>query len=90
MDYRYKIGELVRVRDDLKFGAFYRMLSGPCAGDLNIATASMAELHGQLVHISDHSSGGQYLVEETGGCRWVDDMFECSESNDECHCESLL
>lgn len=29
MEYRYKIGDAVLVRDDLKYGVFYDMRSGP-------------------------------------------------------------
>lgn len=90
MDYRYKIGEAVLVRDDLKYGAFYDMMSGPYSkGNRNIATLDMSELHGQLVHIKAYTSAGQYLVEETSDFRWTDDMFSGSASN-ECYCESLL
>ena len=90
MDYRYKIGEVVLVRDDLKYGAFYDMMSGPYSKDKrNIATLDMSELHGQLVHIKAYTSDGQYLVEEAGGFRWTDDMFSGSVGN-ECYCKSLL
>lgn len=89
MEYRYKIGEAVKVRDDLMYGAFYNMMSGPRpTGNNNIATPNMAECHGQIVHIKGYSNS-QYLVEETGEFRWTDDMFEKLEDN-ECYCESLL
>ena len=66
MEYRYKIGDAVLVRDDLKYGAFYDMRSGPYPkANSNIVTLDMSELHGQLVHIKDYSSNGHYIVEET-------------------------
>ena len=90
MDYRYKIGEAVLVRDNLKYGAFYNMMSGPYSKDKRtIATLEMSEFHGQLVHIKAYTSDGQYLVDETSGFRWTDDMFSGSAGN-ECYCKSLL
>lgn len=90
MEYRYKIGDAVLVRDDLKYGAFYDMRSGPHPkANNNIVTLDMWELHGQLVHIKDYSSHGQYIVEETHDFRWTDDMFSGLTDN-ECCCESLL
>jgi hypothetical protein len=90
MDYRYKIGEAVLVRDDLNYRTFYNMRSGPYPKDnINIATLEMSELHGQLVHIKAYTSAGQYLVKETGSSKWTDDMFSGPAGN-ECYCESLL
>lgn len=90
MEYQYKIGDAILVRDDLKYGAFYDMRSGPYPNNnTNIATLDMAEFHGQLVHIKAYTYSGQYLVKETGNARWTDDMFSGSEGN-ECCCESLL
>lgn len=89
MDYRYKIGEAVLVRDDLKYGNYYDMMSGPYPkNNRNIATLEMSELHGQLVHIENYSACGQYHVKEAF-FQWTDDMFEGTD-NDECCCESLL
>lgn len=91
MDYLYKIGEAVWVRDDLEYAAYYDMTSGPYPeGNSNIVTGKMAELHGRLVHIRNYSAVGQYYVEETNNLQWTDDMFEGSENNNECRCESLL
>ena len=90
MEYRYKIGDAVLVRDDLKYGAFYDMRSGPYPkANSNIVTLDMSELHGQLVHIKDYSSNGHYIVEETYDVRLTDDMFS-GLANNECCCESLL
>lgn len=90
MDYRYKIGEAVLVRDDLKYGASYNMMSGPYPKDnRNIVTLGMSDLHGQLVHIKAYTYTGQYLVKETRSFRWTDDMFSGPVGN-ECYCESLL
>mgnify|MGYP005903352031 CR=1 FL=1 len=90
MEYRYKIGDAVLVRDDLKYGAFYDMTSGPYPEcNRNVVTNKMAELHGRLVHIKNYSAVGQYHVEETGRLQWTDNMFEDPDNN-ECRCESLL
>lgn len=42
--------------------------------------------------IKNYSAVGQYYVEETNNLQlqWTDDMFEGSENNNECRCESLL
>ena len=91
MDYRYKIGEAVWVRDDLEYAASYDMTSGPYPeGNRNVVTNKMVKLHGQLVHIKNYSAAGQYYVEETNSLQWTDDMFVGSENNNECRCESLL
>lgn len=90
MEYRYKIGDAVLVRDDLEYGAFYDMRSGLYSKDNNnIVTLDMSELHGQVVHIKDYSSHGQYIVKETHDFRWTDDMFSGPAVN-ECCCESIL
>ena len=91
MDYRYKIGEAVWVRDDLEYATFYDMTSGPyLEGNCNVVTDKMAELHGRLVHIKNYSAVGQYYVEETNNLQWTDDMFAGPENSNECRCESLL
>lgn len=91
MDYQYKIGEAVWVRDNLKYGAYYDMTSGPYPEcNRNVVTDKMAELHGWLVHIKNYSAVGQYYVEETNSLQWTDDMFAGSENSNECRCESLL
>lgn len=90
MDYRYKIGEAVLVRDDLKYGNYYDMMSGPYSkNNKNVATLEMSELHGQLVHIKNYSPDGQYFVKEMDDFKWTDDMFS-SLADNECCCESLL
>lgn len=67
------------------------MTSGPYPeGNRNVVTDKMAKLHGRLVHIKNYSAVGQYYVEETNNLQWTDDMFEGSENNNECRCESLL
>ncbi len=89
MEYRYKIGDAVLVRDDLEYGAYYDMVSGPYPkNNKNVATLGMSMLHGQLVHIKDYSKG-QYLVKETDNFKWTDNMFSSLVDN-ECYCESLL
>lgn len=46
MDYQYKIGEAVWVRDNLKYGAYYDMTSGPYPEcNRNVVTDKMAERH---------------------------------------------
>lgn len=81
MDYKYKPGDAVRVRSDLKYNTDYYMRSGPKANTALIAVDNMVNLAGKIVHISEYSSGGQYRVkEDSERWRWTDEMFEDSTS----------
>ena len=86
MDYKYKIGQRVRVRNDLSTKQSYRMKSGPdYKYGSNSTNDDMMKFRGQFVHIKGFS-GGQYLLNEVGW-HWTDEMFE-PESR--IACKSLL
>lgn len=79
MDYKYKPGDAVRVRFDLKYNTDYYMRSGPKANTALIAVSNMVDLAGKIVHISEYSASGEYRVEEDSErWRWTDEMFEDS------------
>lgn len=90
MDFRYKVGEAVKVREDLEcHTGYYYMRSGPLANVThNCMTSEMKQLKGQIVHIAAISFA-QYQIVETHDCFWTDEMFT-SVKNTECYCESLL
>ena len=79
MDYKYKPGDVVRVRADLKYNTDYYMRSGPKANAALIAVSNMVNLAGKIVHISEYSSSCEYRVkEDSEHWRWTDEMFEDS------------
>jgi hypothetical protein len=64
---KYEIGDIVKVREDLKAGSDF-------AKDLYV-TNDMAELAGQLVTIYDIDDYGYYHIVENDFL-WTDDFFE--------------
>ena len=71
---KYKVGDKVRVRPDLKQGKYY---GNEGENPEVYTTYDMAQLAGQVVTISEHpSSATRYRVEEDyGEWSWVDGMF---------------
>ena len=68
---KYKVGDKVRVRKDLKKGTYYYMSDKTIAND---ATQSMIDLAGKTVTIyGTHLN--QYRIKECS-FEWTDDMFE--------------
>mgnify|MGYP004513683947 CR=1 FL=1 len=89
MSYRYKVGDAVKVRCGLEYGACYYMHSGPNRDEAhNTITPEMKKYEGKIVHIK-YTGYGQYQVKEVTGRFWTDEMFEDTEES-ECFCESLL
>lgn len=75
MDYKYKIGQKVRVRADLSTEQSYRMKSGPdYKYGSNSTNDDMMRFCGKFVHIKE-TDGGQYLLKEVSW-HWTDEMFE--------------
>lgn len=75
---KYKIGDKVRVRKDLKEGQRYYMADKKVH---NCVVNAMEGLKGQVVTISEKTPGGQYHVKECpcgifGEYCWTDEMFE--------------
>lgn len=88
MEYKYEIGQLVRVRPDLENGEFYAMASGPEAGKRWRVVSDMMGFAGQLVHIRKYSGTGAYWIEEMESCVWTDEMFTTPTAA--FYCKSLL
>ena len=70
---KYKIGDKVRVRQDLKLGTHYYMQDST---NWNCVTTEMMELGGKEVTISEFHNG-QYVIFESFWHR-TDEMFELS------------
>lgn len=77
MDFRYKVGQAVRVRSDLQDGGKeYFMRSGPLANKTTeCATWDMCEFAGKIVHISAHTGLTYKVKEDPYGWSWSDEMF---------------
>ena len=90
MEYRYKLGQAVRLKKDLDPYGYqkYYMKSGPRGLDrFTYAYPEMKSLLGEVVHIKGYYNEA-YTIRELG-LTIVDDMLDPIEEN-ECVCESLL
>ncbi len=90
MDYKFKPGDKVTVRNDLSPREPYKKLSGETPYDDIVATFSMKELRGKQVTIESYDNCGFvmcYRVKENPRF-WSDEMFE--ESKKPFTCRSLL
>lgn len=70
---KYKVGDKVRVRRDLKHHVYYEMED---AGTKNTFVSAMADLSGKIVTISGYRAGQYVLEEQLGKYLWVDEMFD--------------
>lgn len=68
---RYKIGEKVRIKNDLERNKMYYMYGG---GEWNTCNNAMMSFRGSIATISGYNSG-QYRLHECGYF-WTDEMFE--------------
>lgn len=64
---KYKVGDKVRIREDLVTGGSY--------GD-SIAVDDMIDMGGSVVTIESVGSIGYYIEEDPDGYCWTDEMFE--------------
>lgn len=72
---KYKVGNRVRVRKDIKYGEHYLMENGD---EWDCVTKEMLKFRGKVVTIS--YAGSKYRIEEDGGdFWWVDGMFGTSK-----------
>lgn len=70
---KYKIGDKVRVRDDLRLGEVYKMDNST---DYDSVVFEMLKLKGKEATILTYTDSSKYLISEDGGCRnWTDEMF---------------
>ena len=90
MNYKFKPGDKVTVRNDLSPRESYKMLSGETPYDAIVATFSMEELRGKQVTIESYDCCGSamcYRVKENSRY-WADEMFD--EARKPFACKSLL
>ena len=70
---KYKIGDKVRVRDDLRLEEVYKMDNGT---DYDSVVFEMLKLKGKEATILTYTDSNKYLISEDGGCwTWTDEMF---------------
>lgn len=75
----FKIGDKVRVREDLQPYKLYTMKGN--SGGVAVAIGSMLNYRGKTVTIAQ-GSNLSYLIAEDDGCWiWVDGMFETLKTN---------
>lgn len=77
-DFRYQVGDAVKIRSDLKDdGTDYYMQSGPAANEeASTYCNEMVDYAGKVVHISGYTWSDEYRIEEDGECyHWTDEMF---------------
>lgn len=87
MDYKYKIGQKVRIRKDLTAGAEYPMQSGENYGCDPGVDEDMERYRGQLMTIDRQTYGVYTLCEDNEHWIWTDTMFESPKP---LTCKSLL
>ena len=75
---KYKVGDKVRVKNDIKTGKDYYMEGSK--RERNTVIREMLEMAGQIVTITE--VWGQYYIEECG-CSWTDEMFEGAREENE-------
>ena len=70
---KYKVGDKVRVRDDLELGKWYSMNNHIFSDFVN---SKMITFKGKEVTISAGTNSDKYRIFEDGGCwHWTDEMF---------------
>lgn len=74
---KYKVGDKVVVREDLRRNREYSMESG--IDNSNTVTDEMMKLRGKVVTVTDVSENGQYVINNQEGrfsFLWTDEMFK--------------
>lgn len=87
MEYRYKPGDRVYVKQNLELGLHYSMRSGPRPDIEAGFVSSMKKFCGEIVTIGGYRNDRYQLKEDTMNWLWSDDMFENSKR---LTCHSLL
>ena len=85
MDYKYKVGQKVRIRRDLGCQESYKMVSGTMPGCNLRVSNSMCSYAGKIATVSDCCI--TYVLEGFGGWSWSDEMLEPAKP---LYCKSLL
>lgn len=87
MEYRYKPGDRVRVKQNLEQLKPYGMRSGPRPDIEAGFVSSMKKFCGKIVTIGGYRRDRYQLKEDTMNWLWTDDMFENPK---QLTCHSLL
>ena len=87
MDYKYKPGDRVRVKQNLEQLKMYSMRSGPRPDIAAGFVSDMKKFCGKIVTIGGYRNDRYQLKEDTMNRLWSDDMFEDSKR---LTCHSLL
>ena len=87
--YLYKIGDFVKVRDDIDRSTQYYMCSGPKDGSNPGTVYHIEKYRGSVHKIIAYDKGYYKIDNDPDRLYWSDEMFEPMSVN-ECCCESLL
>ena len=74
---KYKVGDKVRVREDLKAGDLYYMADGSAS---DAFVGDMLQFRGKTVDIERITDFGKYQIAGSD-FNWVDEMFESPDTN---------
>ena len=75
MDYKYKLGDRVRVIDKFEPGKNHYMSSGKAILTIGVSLPTRRRLAGKVVTISGYRLDGYTIEESSKDTIWSDDMF---------------
>lgn len=75
MDYKYKLGDRVRVIDKFEPGKNHYMSSGKSILTIGVSLPTRKRLAGKIVTISGYRLDGYTIEESSKDTIWSDDMF---------------
>lgn len=75
MDYKYKLGDRVRVIDKFEPGKNHYMSSGKNILTIGVSLPTRRRLAGKVVTISGYRLNGYTIEESDKNTIWSDDMF---------------
>ena len=75
MDYKYKLGDRVRVIDKFEPGKIHYMSSGKSILTIGVSLPTRKRLAGKIVTISGYRLDGYTIEESNKDTIWSDDMF---------------
>ena len=75
MDYKYKLGDRVRVIDKFESGKNHYMSSGKAILTIGVSLPTRKRLAGKVVTISGYRLNGYIINESNEDTIWSDDMF---------------
>ena len=72
---KYKVGEIVRIKSDLEYGAPYANEDG----STEAVVSEMLHFGGEIAKISEIRNGYYILEDDKGEWYWTDEMLESTE-----------